>query len=711
MGLATTDRGIAEQLVEELDQLLSDRSYWQPSARPQAESHFSQRIVEIFYHDLAPEPMDFFAIRDSVIPLPSSAETDYRRLLLLGTTGVGKTTLIRQLLGTHPTRERFPSTSTAKTTIADTELILDQGLYRSVVTFLPRDLVRDYVEECLSEAVLGASRRETDSEILRHLLNHGSQRFRLSYVLGNGQCVTDEDDDEDEQEPDQSVVEIAELVDLQKTNALLTSVVASLRAISDRFGKSLKEELSASETDARVIQELFEETVYDLLREEDEFQEITEQLMDEIEVRFEPLFAVGRVGKNRQGWPQHWQWETDNREAFLKTVLRFSSNHPAYFGTLLTPLVSGIRVAGPFGPRWLGRQPHLVLLDSEGLGHSPDSSSSLPTSLSRRFEQVDAILLVDTVKHPLQAAPLAALKNIVSSGNSGKLLICFTHLDAMDLDTLPTFRAQKNHVLASGQNALGAIGEQLGPSAERALRQRFEVGCFFVGHINQELDSTSKSERRTINQLCEMLEAVDSIVQKPEPVESKPVYDRTNLVVGIARAVEQFHDEWRARLGKVLKPNVRKAHWTQIRALTRRLAEGWEDHYNDLRPIADLHKELQNRLYVFIQSPVEWQGKTPTEDEQQLIVNEFANSVTSPLLEVVAKRMWPERVTDWQKAYSQHGTGSSYVRASIIENEIYEKAAPIPDVAPLPDRQRNELLQEVVKVIEHVAARLKIKVK
>ena len=53
MGLGETDRGLAEQFVEELNQLLSDQSYWQASARQRAETQFSERVVEIFYHNLA----------------------------------------------------------------------------------------------------------------------------------------------------------------------------------------------------------------------------------------------------------------------------------------------------------------------------------------------------------------------------------------------------------------------------------------------------------------------------------------------------------------------------------------------------------------------------------------------------------------------------------------------------------------------------------
>src|SRR5262245_55114218 len=92
--------------------------------------------------------------------------------LLVGTTGSGKTTLVRQLLGTDPETERFPSTSTGKTTIADTEFILDDGPYRAAVTFRGRDEVRDYLEECMTAAALAAYHGEGNTEVVRRLLNH-----------------------------------------------------------------------------------------------------------------------------------------------------------------------------------------------------------------------------------------------------------------------------------------------------------------------------------------------------------------------------------------------------------------------------------------------------------------------------------------------------------------------------------------------------------
>ena len=110
-GLGTRDRDEAERLVGQMNEILGEPTYWQLSARVQAQARFDERILEIFYYKLLSEPTDFFSVRDSVIPLPPS-ESEYRRILLAGTTGSGKTTLARQLLGTDPNEERFPSTST-----------------------------------------------------------------------------------------------------------------------------------------------------------------------------------------------------------------------------------------------------------------------------------------------------------------------------------------------------------------------------------------------------------------------------------------------------------------------------------------------------------------------------------------------------------------------------------------------------------------------
>ncbi len=709
-GLSTQDHSEAERLRDQLNELLADPRYYDPAARAEAERRFDPRVVEIFFHKMLPTELDFAALREEGIPLPPSEPEGYRRVLFLGTTGAGKTTLVRQLIGTDPAAERFPSTSAAKTTIHDTEIVLDDGPWRAVVTFVSSDEAREYLTECISAAVLAAARGADDATVLRRLLSHVNQRFRFNYILGNGPNAQGsdfdpEDEDEDTEEDSElfSVEDLGE-VDLAGTNDLLAKTTKQLRVIAHRLADRLRADLNATgEEDERVLEEIFEEELDNLLRDDEEFHEIADALMDEIEKRFD-LLPPGEVKKTRQGWPLAWsgQHPADERKEFLKAISRFSSNYAPFFGRLLTPLVNGMRVAGRFSPTWAdGPTPKLVLLDGEGLGHTPKSSSSVSTVVSRRIEVADAVVLVDNATQPMQAASLAAMREIVATGNARKLILVFTHFDEVKGDNLPKVSAKVQHVLASAENVLASFGEELGPYAERALRKRLEDSRFFLADIQEALSHDASAGKRTIKQLRKLLEAIDRVIEKPQPVEARPVYDRMNLVLAIRSAASAFHDTWRPLLGLEHRPGFVKEHWARVKALSRRLATGMADEYAWLRPVADLRKELLERIYVFLQTPLRWEGPEPSDEEKQRTYDTLADIIGRRLRELSTRRVWTERAGEWQGAYDKHGSGSTFVRARIIGDDIYEPAAPVPDVTPSPDR--NQFLHEVVAEVERAA--------
>ena len=715
-GLGTRDKGEAERLRDELNELLANHRYHDLATRAEAERRFDARVVDIFFDRMVPEEYDFSALRDSAIPLPPSDDPDgYRHVLLLGTTGAGKTTLVRQLISTDPSTERFPSTSTSKTTIHDTEIILDDGPWRGVATFAPSDEVREHLMECIARAVLAAVADSDDPTVLRFLLNHVDQRYRFGYVLGTGlhsatrvpDFDDDDDDDQDADPQEDSEAAASELstIDMDATNEVLRRSVNQVKQIADQLRDHLYAELDPAEDekDKRALEDLLEEHLDNLLRDHETFHEITDALIDQIEKRFD-LLPPGKVTKTRQGWPLTWQgeWPVEERTEFLNAVSRFSSNHAPRYGYLLTPLVNGLRVAGPFSPTWAdGQRPKLVLLDGEGMGHTPKSSSSVSTSVSRRIEAADAVLLVDNATQPMQAASLAAMREIVATGHGSKLILVFTHFDEVTGDNLPRVSDRAQHVLASVEGVMVEFGKDLGPYAERILRKRATEARFFLANIQEDLLKYEKANTRTIKQLRKLLHAIAKVIERPPPGAATPTYDRMNLTLAIHSAARAFHEAWRPRLGLEVKRGFEKEPWQSLKAMNRRLATMGKDEYRHLRPVADLKLWLRDQLYTFIQSPLRWEGPEPSDEEKQLTYDNLADNLGRRLLSLSTRRVWKDPIRDWERAYAESGRGSTYARARIIGNDIYESAAPVPDVTPTPDR--NQFLREVVAEVEAAA--------
>lgn len=704
-GLGTSDEAEASLLVDQLNQVLSTPELWEVTAKPAAVGRFDSRVVEIFYDGMEVSEVDFADLREKLLPLPGE-DDGYRTVLLLGTTGAGKTTVVRQILGTDPATERFPSTSTAKTTVADTELVTtEDGAYRAVVTFVPRDEVIDYLTENVSEAALAAFRGRSDDEIRRRLLDHVNQRFRFSYVLGRGVDQAEDldlADDDDDVELEHIDPADYGAVDLAATNAVVAHAVDAVKVVVSRHVKEIADALSDDEgDDERVLEELIEENLDSELRLSDEFHEIVDSLVDEIEKRFVTLES-GELRRNRQGWPTTWFWESDDRVAFIKVVTRFSSNFAPLFGRLLTPIVNGIRVSGPFQPDWSSEPVHLVLVDGEGLGHTPKSVAALSTHVATQLQEVDAVLLVDNAAQPMQAAPVAALKGIAVSGNANKLHVVFTHFDQVKGDNLPTFGDREQHVLSSVENVLKAIGDELGPAAERVLQRRIDVARFFVGGIHEPLNPKKRTGSRAIEQLEALLDVLAHPEHAADTGPSRPVFNRMNLSLAVMEAAKTFHSKWRGLLGLDYNPDAPKEHWTRVKALSRRLAEGWSDEYDNLKPVADMRYQLQMQVYLMLQRPERWSGGEPSDDEKQVTLDALSNAVTNRLVELTKRRLRDEVRAGWQQAYLQKGKGSTFERAKIIANEVYERGVPIPTVSASPDQ--NRFLRDVAGAVDEVVS-------
>ena len=325
-GLGTSDEAVADSLVAEMNIILSDESWWNASRRKEAEIRFSKPVIEAFYDEIQAGRNDPEALRENSIRLPNAEEDGYSRVLFVGTTGAGKTSLLRQLIGSDPENDRFPSTAPAKTTIADIEVIQADGEFEAAVTFFTEFQTQANIEECVIEAALAIFENAPLDKVADRFLNHRDQKFRLSYILGawrkgasgieQDEMSFDEADDLEIFEDEACVTEEERAINrealenyLHRIEQLSKSAVASLT-------DELDVDLRVAGPDREAAQELIEENFEAWLIREDGFHDLVQDILEDVRSRFD-LIDAGDLVRRRSGWPELWTFKSGERADFI----------------------------------------------------------------------------------------------------------------------------------------------------------------------------------------------------------------------------------------------------------------------------------------------------------------------------------------------------------------------------------------------------------
>ena len=185
-GLGTDDELVAKKLEAQMKALLEREDLHSVGSRGAAAAtgKFDPAIIEIFYGDLDPSATSHRTLREQLLPLPPMTPGQAVRTFILGNSGVGKTTLLRRLIGCDAERDRFPATSTNRCTTCEIEIITGRKDFSAVATFLTRHQTQQEVIESVSNAVLKAIEGESEESVMKDLLDDTDQRFRLKYTLG-----------------------------------------------------------------------------------------------------------------------------------------------------------------------------------------------------------------------------------------------------------------------------------------------------------------------------------------------------------------------------------------------------------------------------------------------------------------------------------------------------------------------------------------------
>lgn len=672
-GLGTSDEEEAQEIVDQMNELLSDCTMWSIDKKELARERYSEIVVSAFYDSLEGEVIDHNQILNKQLPFPTK-EDGYNSAILMGHTGAGKTSFLRCIMGTQ--KDRFPTTATGRTTTCTMEVILsDDKEYELVVTFMTRDLLTLYVKECVQNAIIfciekkvKATDSQLDSEIAEKLLTHKELTVRLSYILGHPSMVEEEDDefdDEDEEMFDEDE-KISVMQNQEEINRMVGDIkdnIEKIKLISGDFLNSEANQDLSDEEDEEISVEMF-------LEKNDIYNDIIDDIAEEIEQKFSILKDGEAVSKNR-GWVNAWHYKTTDRDEFINVAKYFSSNNKAQWGTLLTPIVQFVRIKGNFKPSFTEESPKLILVDGLGLGHKT-TSTSIPTDTTSRFQDVDSIILIDNATSPVMDNTKVAIKTIVESGNTNKLSICFTHMDQLVGDNLRTGKDKVTHVKNSLDSYLTALKEQTPPIITESAEAGILESCFYMWNIDKDVKASTQKQ---FEKLFSRIAISNSKSTTKESIELS--YDEVRLYSFLQQATKDFRVQWRQILA-IPHRTDKTQHWTKIKALSRRLCEYNIDHYNyELMPIADFLSDITSQLNIFLSEPSQYPDMV-TDEEKEEIINLIKSEIYVKMHIFAKNSLWKntEPMKKWNEAYLCAGKGSASQRAYEIDR-IFDIGAPI----------------------------------
>ncbi len=693
-GLGTENEDEAHRLVGQLNQLLAHESLWSIGAQTEALKQYDDKVTEIFYGEIAPRTGLSLNLRDKLLPLPGHTD-GYARVALMGVPGAGKTTLVRQLIGTNPDTERFPSTSVNRTTTFPTEIAMrDGGHFEAVVTFMSEHETRFEIEESLSSAIVEAVDGDA-KKVARALLEKSDMRFRLKYLLGDFvEGAEPEADPYDDDESDEiKDFDAGANITAEEKSQHLQTLAGYIKRIVD-LAQRLKVELEAQQGQIVAMPPEDRSAALDLIEEQavasDDFLELVSDILDELRTKFLHV-PDGQFEKTTTGWPNAWQIKVKlgERDNFLKAVRFFSGISYKSWGKLLTPLVNGLRVIGPFKPIWAGQAARLVLVDTEGLGHKANATADLPEQVLTLIHDADVVLLVDSAKNGMtNFAAGKALEGVMNTGHTRKLAMVFTHMDAVKGDNLKG-QAKLDHVFGGLRNVVeNQLAKNVSAEAARYLLDHLAKSTFYVGRIDEG------NPKPAIPELLRLLTHLSS-AQPPafQPV-AFPEYSHDNLVLAIQEAARNFRQQWQGNLGLAPNAEFKPKAWQTIKALSRRYAEGWDDGFV-LQPTSNLVASLSAAVSRFLETPIGWTG-SPTPEQKRETIDRIKTAVTKQLPKLSTRRLREQPQPVWHEAYSLRGSGSTFERRMRIEG-IYERWVPVPDARG--DRLVYEFLNEVKDVV------------
>lgn len=242
---------------------------------------------------------------------------EIKKVYLLGSTGAGKTSFVRHIIGT--TKYAFPTTTQTRTTIAPTEYVIKKDLkFKTTIILKDENDITSSILELIYDAIQKALEnkkieKESIEDIIIKLEESSDERFRLKYMVSK-----------------ETIKNKAEFI----INKILPKI-DSLDTNNESLFTDIRNEINF------ILNDFIEEIKSNFYKVIDNKYTLFSDLPYYIE-------------------------NIEDKEQFINKNKDLLKND---FGSI-SLLVEYIRIEGNLLSEWLDNEFELVLIDGEGIGHS-----------------------------------------------------------------------------------------------------------------------------------------------------------------------------------------------------------------------------------------------------------------------------------------------------------------------------------------------------
>lgn len=664
----------------------------------------------------------------------SDDEFIYPATLLIGASGAGKTTLIKQLIGSINTS--FPATMQSNTTVGSMYVVVDNSERNLVACakLINKSALEDRLENSyikIIKEILTEGNTIENAKIFDILYDNitifDDKKVKLQYILLKDNIMNDNLLSlikEESNEIWNGFLKKSSEFDFNINKEFLKNTSVEFFTAFDLY---IDEYISKTKI-INCIMDIVEHKIsiiikkmYSEIKKYDDIN-VSINIVDEkksVQLDESSNFSFPKILMLTFSYKQQRLPDNGLREKFFNILEYVSSANEEKQGETLFPIIEHIRIKGNFKPLWYKEKDFIenyILIDSEGIGHDI-TNQNVSMQLRTIMSKCNVITVIQNASEQMQTAFASTVKSLIYNGWIGKTRFCFNRMEMFDQKAHASVESKVSFIKSNIKNVLKQIitdeinsEHKIVSSREHIFEEAIIKKAYYLEYLKEKITSKNcfiSSDKESAWGVIEKNNDIDESVKQSIKEtfltyfteKFNPVDNINRYLKDIVSSKVSFTEEDMALLGivpqyradifssilnvinnkfaKDFLKELNSSPWQTVKAFNVRMASNWDNReWKNLQPEAKFIELANSNIMSYLLNPEnineinERNGYEFTMIIQQMISEEISDAITK----IAEESIYLELLNDcWKLAAEFSDLGSTYDRSKLINEKIKNK--------------------------------------